>query len=414
MATVFCRGCGKQMDEAALFCPSCGAPQRGGAENTVAPEGVKGWSWGAFLLNWIWAIFNRTWIGLLALLIPFVGGFLLAILGLEQHRIWPLVIGIAAFAFTILLGFKGREWAWKNKKWDSVEHFNRVQRRWSLWGVWIFAALCVVVVLATLVARQYPRYMQRVTNAQLNSQVATETPIASNSVSEMKDPKLAIVQVEIDQLAQALDLFKLEVGRYPSAQEGLQALIKDPGGVPNWHGPYMLKDSIRDPWGNDYKYLSSDSNGNTFKLTSMGSDGKEGGKGINADIDIQIGTSQVRVERSSTATTSTADGRTKSMEAQPPTDYLSLALVDLKTDIKSLVDRKVVVRSKVQLVGDMAMLKNDEMDMTPVWLFFDRVPREERRKLFECALLCDIQVMGVIGKGPLNQDGLWAESITFK
>ena len=176
MATVFCRGCGKQLDEAAFFCPSCGAPQRaggGGAENTVVPDGVKGWSWGAFLLNWIWAIFNRTWIGLLALLIPFVGGFLLAILGFEQHRIWPLLLGVVAFAFTILLGFKGREWAWRNKKWDSVEHFNRVQRRWSFWGVLIVVATFLVGVLAAIVVPQYQSYLQRATSAQTNSQSAT-------------------------------------------------------------------------------------------------------------------------------------------------------------------------------------------------------------------------------------------------
>lgn len=75
------------------------------------PDGIKGWSWGAFLLNWVWAIGNRTWIGLLAL-IPYAG-----------------------FIFAIILGFKGREWAWRNKKWNSVNHFNKVQKQWSFWGV---------------------------------------------------------------------------------------------------------------------------------------------------------------------------------------------------------------------------------------------------------------------------------------
>ncbi|MDY6919336.1 MAG: hypothetical protein SV765_03885 [Pseudomonadota bacterium] len=81
-----------------------------GQGETSFPEGVKGWSWGAFLLNWIWAVGNRTWIGLLAL-IPYVG-----------------------LIMAIVLGVKGREWAWKNKRWDSVEHFNPVQRLWSIWG----------------------------------------------------------------------------------------------------------------------------------------------------------------------------------------------------------------------------------------------------------------------------------------
>lgn len=92
------------------------------------PPGIKGWSWGAFLLNWIWAIFNRTWIGLLVL-IPFVN-----------------------IVMIFVLGFKGREWAWKNNKWDSVEHFNRVQRKWSQWAVWltlISFALAVLLIIAS-------------------------------------------------------------------------------------------------------------------------------------------------------------------------------------------------------------------------------------------------------------------------
>lgn len=89
----------------------------------VLPEGIRGWSWGAFLLNVIWAVFNKTWIGLLCF-VPFVGIFM------------PFV-----------LGFKGREWAWKNDTWDSVEHFNRVQRNWSKWGIIITLSLIPIGIL---------------------------------------------------------------------------------------------------------------------------------------------------------------------------------------------------------------------------------------------------------------------------
>ncbi|CAH0177080.1 hypothetical protein SRABI118_01139 [Massilia sp. Bi118] len=82
-----------------------------GWNRNEVPEGVKGWSWGPFLLNWIWAIGNRTWIGLLVV-IPYVG---------------PLV--------ALWLGFKGRELAWKAREWESVEEFDRVQKKWSRWGV---------------------------------------------------------------------------------------------------------------------------------------------------------------------------------------------------------------------------------------------------------------------------------------
>lgn len=88
-----------------------GENNSGGGKAITLPDGVKGWSWGAFLLNWIWACFNKTWIGLLAL-VPYVG-----------------------FIMAIYLGIKGREMAWRNKRWDSLEHFNRVQRKWSMWSL---------------------------------------------------------------------------------------------------------------------------------------------------------------------------------------------------------------------------------------------------------------------------------------
>ena len=76
----------------------------GQGKGIIPPEGVRGWSWGAFLLNWIWAIGNRTWVGLFAL-VPYIG-----------------------FVVAIVLGIKGREWAWQNKEWESVEHFLAVQK----------------------------------------------------------------------------------------------------------------------------------------------------------------------------------------------------------------------------------------------------------------------------------------------
>lgn len=125
MSLVFCRACGKEIHESAPACPTCGAPNATSA--VVIPEGVKGWSWGAFLWNWIWAIGNRTWIGVWSL-VPFFGFFM-----------------------AIVLGFKGREWAWKNKHWDSLEHFNRVQRRWSLWGI-ILTLVSSIIFIAIIMA----------------------------------------------------------------------------------------------------------------------------------------------------------------------------------------------------------------------------------------------------------------------
>src|SRR5206468_11046551 len=138
MAMVYCRGCGKQIHETAVTCPQCGAPQRGPVGADGIPDGVKGWSWGAFFLSWIWAIGNRTWVGLLAL-VPYVG-----------------------FVVAIILGVKGREWAWKNKQWQSVEHFQRVQHSWSVWGVVLVFGVGGVGILAAIAIPAYQDYTIRV------------------------------------------------------------------------------------------------------------------------------------------------------------------------------------------------------------------------------------------------------------
>ena len=143
---IFCRGCGASIHETALACPKCGAPNAQNAPVTsadVLPPGIKGWSWGAFLLNWIWAIGNRVWLGLLCL-VPYVG-----------------------FIMAIVLGFKGREWAWKAKKWESVEHFNRVQRTWTKWAL-IIIGMCVLIgILAAIAIPSYQDYKMRAAVAQM-------------------------------------------------------------------------------------------------------------------------------------------------------------------------------------------------------------------------------------------------------
>jgi general secretion pathway protein G len=97
--------------------------------------------------------------------------------------------------------------------------------------------------------------------------------------------KAGAAKLQISSIGQALDLYKLEVGRYPNSSEGLQALIAAPGGATNWNGPY-LKDkggAPKDPWNNDFRYVSPGQNGG-YELISLGADGKEGGEGPNKDI----------------------------------------------------------------------------------------------------------------------------------
>jgi hypothetical protein len=89
---------------------------------SAVPSEIKGWNWGAFGLNFIWAIGNRTWVGLLTL-VPIFG-----------------------IVMAVVLGFKGNEWAWKNKRWKSIDHFKSVQKIWSLWGVSLFILFIVFIV----------------------------------------------------------------------------------------------------------------------------------------------------------------------------------------------------------------------------------------------------------------------------
>jgi general secretion pathway protein G len=108
--------------------------------------------------------------------------------------------------------------------------------------------------------------------------------IGGRFLGQTEGAKAGAAKAEMGQIVQALDLFKLEIGRYPTAQEGLEALIKKPGDAANWNGPYFRKDNIKDPWGNDYKYSNPGSNNTPFEIKSLGADGKDGGDGPNADI----------------------------------------------------------------------------------------------------------------------------------
>jgi general secretion pathway protein G len=109
--------------------------------------------------------------------------------------------------------------------------------------------------------------------------------VGGNFIGKGEKAKADAARIEIGQIGQTLDLYKLEVGRYPTTQEGLQALIAAPAGVSNWNGPYWKKSTVpKDPWGNEYKYLSPASNGAAYEIISLGADGKEGGDGTNRDI----------------------------------------------------------------------------------------------------------------------------------
>ena len=93
-----------------------------------------------------------------------------------------------------------------------------------------------------------------------------------------------VAKTKMEQIAGQLELFKLDVGRYPTTQEGLGALLAAPSGLANWNGPY-IRDAklLKDPWSNDFIYRAPGEKG-PFDILSFGADGKEGGEGENKDV----------------------------------------------------------------------------------------------------------------------------------
>ena len=91
-------------------------------------------------------------------------------------------------------------------------------------------------------------------------------------------------KLQVDQLATALDFFRIDVGRLPTNDEGLKALVEMPPEVSGWRGPYLRKpDAIRDPWGRPFVYRQPGEHGE-YDVISYGADGRPGGSGEDVDV----------------------------------------------------------------------------------------------------------------------------------
>jgi general secretion pathway protein G len=96
--------------------------------------------------------------------------------------------------------------------------------------------------------------------------------------------KSEAAKVQVQQVGSALDLYRLEVGRYPTQEEGLTALVEAPSGVNRWNGPYLKKkEAIVDPWGRQFLYRYPGEHGE-FDLYTLGADNAPGGNGEDQDI----------------------------------------------------------------------------------------------------------------------------------
>ncbi|MBL6986087.1 MAG: type II secretion system major pseudopilin GspG [Methylobacter sp.] len=103
-------------------------------------------------------------------------------------------------------------------------------------------------------------------------------------MKHMGESKTKAARVQIEDLAAALDMYKLDLGRYPTSEQGLSALIESPDNANRWNGPYLRKAKMPlDPWQQEYRYVSPGEHGK-FDLYTLGADGKEGGEGEDQDI----------------------------------------------------------------------------------------------------------------------------------
>jgi general secretion pathway protein G len=110
------------------------------------------------------------------------------------------------------------------------------------------------------------------------------TLVAPNFIGQSEKAKPKAARVQMENLRNALDMFQLDVGRYPTTEEGLEALRSRPNSAPRWAGPYLRDEIPIDPWGRAYVYRSPGEGGGNYDLGSYGADGRSGGDQNNTDI----------------------------------------------------------------------------------------------------------------------------------
>lgn len=128
-------------------------------------------------------------------------------------------------------------------------------------GFTLLELLVVIVIIGLLAAYVGPRYF-----------------------SQLGKSERSTARAQMESFARALDAYRIDTGRYPSTEQGLNALVVRPGDEPKWNGPYLQRAVPPDPWGKAYVYRSPAQAGGDFDLLSYGRDGQPGGDGEQVDV----------------------------------------------------------------------------------------------------------------------------------
>lgn len=128
-------------------------------------------------------------------------------------------------------------------------------------GFTLLELLVVVAIIALLAAYVGPKYF-----------------------SQVGKSEQTVARSQIEAFSRALGAYRLDVGSYPSTEEGLAALVSKPASAAKWNGPYLEKAVPADPWGRPYQYRAPGADGSDFEIVSLGKDGQPGGDGDAADV----------------------------------------------------------------------------------------------------------------------------------
>ena len=158
----------------------------------------------------------------------------------------------------------------KNKNWDSTFCTARIRDkqnafRYPLQEGWSYIETLIVIgIIVILMA-----------------------VVAITSTGSLQKARVAGARTQIDSFCTALEAYCIDCGFYPTQSQGLEALRRKPSSSPvseHWSGPYISKSVPKDPWGNEYVYVTPSPDGDPYGIICYGADGMEGGTGANADI----------------------------------------------------------------------------------------------------------------------------------